>query len=203
LPEYIAQHFWPGVSVWMVLFLSDYILTLTCARLYHAGVNQKIVFEGSYELTPFFQRDIDSLRKISPRFVLVLGLVPAILFITWEIAVPALSEIYFFLLGVFILSQLAIHTRHLRNLFIFRSAATEAVSGRIQYARRVSLRGSAFDLFSFAGLYAVLFAFTQSWFIAGGAFGCVNMGLKHLRLASKHKPAEIAEPAKAAATTSH
>jgi len=202
LPYFIAQHFWPGVSVWVVLFMSDFTLTLTCARLYHAGVNQKIVFEGSYELTPFFQRDIDSLRKISPRFLLVLGLVPAILFIVWELAVPVLPEVYFFLLGVFILSQLAIHTRHLRNLFIFRNAATEAVNGRIRYARHVSLRGSAFDLFSFAGLYAVLFAFTQSWFIAGGAFGCVNIGLKHLRLASKHKPAEIGEPAKAA-TTSH
>jgi hypothetical protein len=203
LPYFIAQHFWPGVSVWVVLFISDFTLTLTCARLYRAGVKQKIVFEGSYELTPFFQRDIDSLRKISPRFFLVLGLVPAALFIIWELAVPVLPEAYFFLLGAFILSQLAIHTRHLRNLFIFRNAATEAVSGRIQYARRLSLRGSAFDLFSFAALYAVLVAFTQSWFIAGGVFGCMNIGFKHLRLASKQKSAEIAEPAKAAATTSH
>jgi hypothetical protein len=190
LSHFIAQHFWPGVSVWVVLFMSDFTLTLTCARLYRNGVNQKIVFEGSYELTPFFQRDIDSLRKVSPRFLLVLTLVPVVLFMLWKLTIADFPQIYFFLLGMLILSQLAIHTRHLRNLFIFREAATDAVSGRIQYARRTSLRGSAFELFSFAGLYAVLVVFTQSWFIAGGVVGCLSIGRKHLWLARKHKPTE-------------
>lgn len=186
MPEYIAQHFWPGVCVWMVLFVSDYILTLTCARLYRSGVNEKIVFEGSYELTPFFQRDIDSLRKVSPRFLLILGIIPLVLFTLWKLTTEDFPQLYFFLLGMLILSQLAIQTRHLRNLFIFREAASPAVSGRIQYARRTSLRASAFELFAFAGLYAVLFAFTHSWFIAGGAFGCLNIGRKHLWLARKY-----------------
>ena len=200
MTEYIARHFWPGVSVWMLLFLSDYILTLTCARLYRNGVNEKIVFEGSYELTPFFQRDIDSLRKLSPRFLLVMILTPSVLFLLWKLTTD-FAAVYFFVLGILVLSQLAIHTRHLRNLFVFREAATNAVTGRIQYARRTSLRGSAFDLFSFAGLYAVLFAFTQSWFIAGGAFGCLNIGRKHLQLAAKHKPTEAGAAVKAATTS--
>src|SRR5258708_24418110 len=46
--------------LWGLLYVSDYALTITCARLY--GRQKTIVFEGSYEITPFFQRDINSLR---------------------------------------------------------------------------------------------------------------------------------------------
>ena len=41
--------------------------------------NTSIVFEGSYEITPFFQRDINSLRAVSPRFVFILLLTLGIL----------------------------------------------------------------------------------------------------------------------------
>ena len=63
---------WPGLSIWVVLFISDYTMTLLCARMYQAGVNEKLVFEGSYEITPFFQKDIDSLRVVSPHFLMAL-----------------------------------------------------------------------------------------------------------------------------------
>ena len=49
------------------LFISDYVLTLACARLYRG--QDKIVFEGSYEITSTDQADVDALRKVSPRFV--------------------------------------------------------------------------------------------------------------------------------------
>lgn len=40
---------------------------LACARLYRG--QDKIVFEGSYEITSTDQADVDALRKVSPRFV--------------------------------------------------------------------------------------------------------------------------------------
>src|SRR5947207_12636171 len=69
MPGFFVQNLWAGLSVWILLFVSDYTLTLICARLYQKSVREKIVFEGSYELTPYFQRDIDALRAVSPRFV--------------------------------------------------------------------------------------------------------------------------------------
>jgi inorganic pyrophosphatase len=61
---------WLGPLAWAVLYSSDLILTITCARPYQA--QHKIVFEGSYEITPFYRADVNALRYFSPRFLLVL-----------------------------------------------------------------------------------------------------------------------------------
>ena len=55
-------HAWPGMVLWALLYVSDYALTITCARLYKQ--QQTIAFEGSYEITPFYQRDIEILTGI-------------------------------------------------------------------------------------------------------------------------------------------
>src|SRR5215469_7294773 len=106
--------------LWGLLYVSDYTLTIACARLYRR--QETIVFEGSYEITPFYQRDIDSLRVVSPRFVFVLCLTLGMLAFLWILneQSPA-PELYQFTLGCLIVVQLAIHIRHLSNLFLFRS----------------------------------------------------------------------------------
>ena len=69
------------MAIWSLLYISDYALTIKCARLY--GRQEKVVFEGSYEITPFFQRDINSLRVVSPRFVFALLLTLGFLGFLW------------------------------------------------------------------------------------------------------------------------
>jgi hypothetical protein len=65
---------WPGTIAWAVIYISDYVLTITCARLYRRNLASKIVFQGSFELNPIFQRDVDSLKIVSPRFLLFLSI---------------------------------------------------------------------------------------------------------------------------------
>lgn len=174
------------MAVWSLLYISDYALTITCARLYRAGVNERIVFEGSYEITPYFQRDIDSLRLISPRFLAILLLGLGMLAVVWVLAGQSLLELYYFALGSMILVQLAVHMRHLRNLFLFRAInSTDAVRGRIEYSRPLMLRMSSYEWLAFSGLFFLLFLFTQNWFLLGGATGCLSLTAKHRRLASK------------------
>ena len=189
LPELFLQNFWIGLAVWAALFVSDYTLTITCARLYQSGVRDKIVFEGSYEITPYFQRDIDSLRRLSPRFILALLWSSVVLFVLWRLVGQSTPEMYCFALGAMILVQLAIHMRHFRNLFLFRAAASNAVRGRIEYSRRVILRSSSLELLEFSGLFLSLFAFTHSWFVLGGGVGCLSVAHKHWRLARRQAPA--------------
>lgn len=179
---------WPGLVVWVALYISDYVLTIVCARLYHAGVKDKLVFEGSYEITPHFQRDIDSLRRVSPRFLAALGLIVLMLSLVWwatrQIDFP---EAYHLVLGAFIGLQLTIHTRHLRNLFLFRAIlSAEGIQGRMEYRRAQMLRLSSLELLAFSGLFVVLFLFTQSWFVLGGAMGCMAVAGKHRKLAREH-----------------
>ncbi len=187
LGTFLVDNLWPGMVVWSVLYISDYSLTLACARLYRRGVSARIVFEGSFEITPYFQSDIDSLKVVSPRFVAAMLLTWVYLAAVWFLAVQSQPHLYEFVLGALISSQLAVHVRHFRNLFLFRAiAGTDAVQGRIQYPRPLMLRMSSVELLAFSVSFGVLFVFTSSWFLLGGAIACLGIALKHRRLANKH-----------------
>jgi hypothetical protein len=182
----------PGLVIWAVLYTSDLLFTMACARLYQAGARNVVVFEGSYEITPYYQNDVDRLRIFSPRFVAALAATGAIQVMIWFLTMRALilPDIYFFALGAMVLVELTIHVRHVRNLFLFRSlAAGEGITGRIEYPRPIMLRLSAVEILSFAGLYLVLFVFTGSWFVLGGAMACLSLAFNHQKLARAHKPA--------------
>ena len=177
---------WPGLTVWVLLYISDYALTITCARLYRGGVNEKLVFEGSYELTPFFQRDIDSLRRVSPRFLVMLFVTTFLLATVWYLSAQSGPELFAFASGSMILLELTVHIRHLRNLFMFRAMSkSDCVRGRIEYSRLFILRISSDELFIFAAFFVLLFIFTQSWFVLGGATACFSTAMKHRRLSRK------------------
>jgi hypothetical protein len=55
----LAASPWTGVALWIILYISDYYLTLYSARGFHEIGHFQ--FEGSLELTPQYQKDIDAL----------------------------------------------------------------------------------------------------------------------------------------------
>lgn len=187
---------WPGLTIWSLLYVSDYAFTIVCARLYRSGVNERLVVEGSFELTPYFQRDIDSLRLISPRFLAMLIFSVLLLALVWFLGFQSTPAIYEFLLGAMILLELTIHIRHVRNFFTFCIIAkSDYVRGRIEYSRIFLLRASATELFAFSGLFLLLFAFTPSWFVLGGAASCASTAVKHRQLLRKlHSKTPAAQP---------
>ena len=188
------DYLWLGPMVWAVLYISDYYLTLTCARLYQAGAREKMAFEGSYEITPFYQTEIDALRRVSPRFLLML--VVSLIWLWWvgQTTAQTSPTFYSFILGALFLVEMAVHIRHVRNYFLFRAMLTNAVRGRLEYSRPVLLMGSAMDLFAFAVMFAVIGISTASPFASGGAVGAAWLGIQHLRLASKaQRAARVAQ----------
>lgn len=186
LSALLLNSLWPGLAIWTVLYVSDYAWTIACARLYRAGVSERIVFDGSYEITPYFQRDIDSLRVVSPRFIMALILSLIWLSVVWWLASLSVPQMYSFALGAVILLELAIHVRHFRSFFLFRAVIrTDAVRGRVEYSRWLMLRLSSIELLTFSGVFAILFLFTESWFVLGGATACLSTAGKHWRLARK------------------
>lgn len=186
MPEWFLDRLWPGLVAWTALYISDYSLTIACARLYQAGAGDKIALEGSYEITPYFERDIDALRRVSPRFLAALLLSLVWLSVIWWLAMDTWPELYSFGLGAVVLMEMAVHMRHLRNLFLFRAlVGSDAVRGRIEYPRPLMLRMSSIEFLAFSGLYLVVFLFTGSWFVLGGVMGCLSLAGKHLRLARR------------------
>src|SRR5262249_55044904 len=150
----------------------------------------KIVFEGSYEITPVFQADVDALRKMSPRFLVTLVASTAYVWWVRQAAGPSTGyfDFYIGVLGSLVLLQATVHIRHLRNWFLFARGGA-LIEGRMTYPPSFMLRLSAFDLLLFAGLYFALFVVTASMFTLGGAIACAVLSINHYRLARRHTAA--------------
>lgn len=192
LENLLVDNLWISMVIWAILFVSDYYLTIYGAILYQTYAKQYLVFEGSYELTPYYQSDINALRRISPRFLLMLGLSIVALIILWILSVTFLQMpwLFSFVLGALILSEVVVHIRHIRNIYLFRqtSEANSGLKGHIEYSRRVILKSSALEMTSYSVLFLLSFLIGGSWFFLGGAVRCLFLALKHLRLARKSSP---------------
>jgi hypothetical protein len=182
---------WAGPLLWALAYLSDNLLTIACARRYQS--QNKIVFEGSYELTPFYAADVNALRSLSPRFLLALAFSAGYLVLVQRVcaASPSLEPLYLGILGAMLGLQMTVHVRHLRNWFLF-TEVIEHVRGRLEYPRRILLRASAHELGLFASLYVVAFAVSASPFFLGAALACGVLSLNHRLMARRHRPAAAA-----------
>jgi hypothetical protein len=167
---------WPTLVIWSVLYVLDYIQTLRGARLYHQVGKQYVATEGSYELTPYFQADVDKFRMISYRLLLMLAIsLAGVTLVWWLASLVGLLEIFSVLAGGLILRSVVVHTQHIRNIASFRYVAQhpDQIKGKIEYARALILWNRSIEFGLFAGLFLALFAITGSWFVAGGALGCL------------------------------
>jgi hypothetical protein len=192
MAELFAGSLWPSLISLILLYISDYSLTIYCARLYQTRAKDKLVLEGSYELTPYYQRDVDSLRRFSPRFLFALCAISIGLAAIWWISLEntGMWVVYQLASGMLILPQLAVHVRHVRNVVTFQTAFSEdGVRGRIEYPRWVGLRISSTELWGFAALYLVVFAITGSLFVIGGVVMCASLARKHGGLSRKARVA--------------
>jgi hypothetical protein len=182
---------WLGPLAWAFLYVSDYALTIACARLYLG--QDRIAFEGSYEITPVFQRDVNALRRISPRFLAIL--VASTAYLAWLSLATERWDFrgpYRFTLGGLLLTELMVHMRHLRNWFLFRWAlGVNGVRGRLEYPRGVLLRTSALEVFLFTLLYGFLCLVTGDVFVLGGALACAVLAGNHYRLARRHDASRL------------
>ena len=164
----MTDSLWPGLLIWVALYISDYWCTLTCARMYQRGVRDVVAFEGSYELTPYYQKDVDALRWMSPRFVVALVASIGVLVALWSASRQSFEGAYAFGLGALVLVEAAVHVRHARNLYIFRRIlAHDGVSGRIEYARSFALALSGLELLGFALAYLAAWLADPTAFLAG------------------------------------
>jgi len=185
---WLATSPWYGVVLWIILYTSDYYLTLYCARGFRdIGHFQ---FEGSFELTPQYHKDIDNLRPVSKlHLVLLVAYSLLILAVWWITSLSAFLEwAYPLYLGMFLLLEVAVHLRHLRNVALIREARRSGgVEGEIRYKRWFSYRISASEIYIYATLFLLIALLTYSLFFLGGAIMCYGMGLRHRRMAKKTK----------------
>jgi hypothetical protein len=192
--DVLVTSVWPGVVLCLVLYTADYAMTLVTARLYATRAKQKMVIEGSFELNPLFEKDVDSGRLVSKRWVIGLAVVIVLMALLWHLANSAdRLEGYLFALGGMVFLQLALQMRHLRNWFLFATAlGDDGLRGRIEYPRWVALSVSAFEFLLFAALYGIAYLASQSILLLGGATTCVVIAVQHYLLSRKARKSAAA-----------
>ena len=185
---WLARSPWLGVILWIILYVSDYYLTIYSARGFkEIGHFQ---FEGSFELTPQYQKDIDALKPVSRLHLILLVIYSLLILAIWYlfIYILVLPWAYLLYLGMFLLLEVAVHLRHFRNVFLIREIRRNGgASGQISYKKWFSYRVSAFELYLYFGLFLIVAALEASPFFLGGAIMCFGNGFRHSRMAKKTK----------------
>lgn len=183
---WLTSNPWYGVICWVILYISDYYLTIRSARGFRDI--DRFRFEGSMELTPQFQKDVDNLRPVSKRHIIWLFASSLIILVVWWIThLNIYLELAFPLyLGMFLLLEVAVHLRHLRNLAMIREIQRNGgIDGQITYKQWFSYRNSANELYITGTFFLLVALLTFSTFFLGGAIACYGTGVSHARLAKK------------------
>jgi hypothetical protein len=178
----------PGVILWIILYISDYTLTIYSARGFREIGHFK--FEGSFELTPQFQKDVDTLKPVSKWHIILLVLYSLLIVFIWGFTKRLLffPWTYLLYLGTFLLLEVGVHLRHLRNISLIQEIRKNGgVEGQISYKKWFSYRISASEFYLYSALFLIFAVLTYSPFFLGGAIMCFGTGFKHGRLAKKAK----------------
>src|SRR5215207_6113340 len=106
---WLARSPWIGVILWIILYISDYYLTIYSARGFREIGHFR--FEGSFELTPQYQKDIDELKPVSKRHIILLILYSLLIVCIWWLTkqIPFFPWTYMLYLGMFLLMEVAVH----------------------------------------------------------------------------------------------
>jgi len=182
---WLATSPWYGVILWIILYISDYYLTIYSARGFREiGHFQFEVFE----LTPQFQKDVDALKPVSKRHVVLLILCSLLIILVWWLAKRTLffPLTYLLFLGMFLFMEVAIHFRHFRNIFLIREIRKGGgVEGQIFYRKWFSYRISSLEFHMFSAFFLIIAVLNYSIFFLGGAVACWAIGFNHNILAKK------------------
>ncbi len=177
--QFLFDYFGIPVVLWMILYTSDYYLTIWGAYLYTHGAKAHWDVEGSYELNPLYEKDIDLRILLSPRFLIYLAGSTLVLLIVRGLA-RDLPALFLLLAGGLILLEAFVHFRHIRNLVsLWHLRQGIGMAGRIEYRRWYTYRSSSIEGLVYAVFFGLVAALGGSWFFAGGALSCLGIFIRH------------------------
>jgi hypothetical protein len=171
--------------IWAVMYMFDYSATLWFARLYRQSLNRHFTYEGGVEMNPVFEEEVAGLRLVSPRFLILLSLMAAMLiFFGW---LGPLAGNFEFMVGAFLLLWMFIDLRHIRNLYFHLHLKNRpaSVEGRIKQSYWLNQRLVSFDAFTFSIVYGLAWLANGQQFFLGGMFVCFVLALRHFFLANR------------------
>ena len=132
MESWLTLNPWIGMILWTIIYISDYVMTIASARKYKS--NPHIEFEGSYELTAQFEKDVNALNPVSKRHILMLILTNLLLIIFWQLfSLLQFQRGFAFVLGMLLLMEIGVHLRHR----IFLGQARQLLAKRLFLHTRI------------------------------------------------------------------
>ena len=191
LSEFFLNSLLASIGLWLLLSITDSLLTIAGAKLYQRGAKDHFIFPGSYEIEPEHQEDVDNYRTFSFRFILGLIMSGGLLSI---IHATGFKRLFALIWGGLVFLQLAVHLGHFRNLLLFSLARrSNGIEGQIKYERWLGQRLSSADFFGYGLLFTTIYLFTGSLIILGGAVACLLMGIRHGLMSTKNVAGNIVD----------
>jgi hypothetical protein len=182
-----------GVLLWIVLHAADYLLTIWGAVERERRAAHVIMLDGSYELNPLFQKSVNERRWVSARFLITLVGVAALIgcmnaVVGAQPGAQAPQEVF---IGALLFTRVALISRHLQNIWLFRRMAEhpESVVGQLRYERRTVVLVSAFQAAGISALVVLAAVLSPTPALIGGALGLSLLTVLNLALAFKRRPA--------------
>jgi len=171
--------------VWAGMYIFDFSATLWLARLYQNNLARHFTHEGGVEMNPVFEKDIAGLRLISPRFLILLTVMTALLVFLGMLD-PGGPD-FEFVMGAFLLLWSFIDLRHLRNIYFYLHLKSRpaAVDGHIRQTYWLDQRLVAYDAFAFGVVCGIAGLVSERPFFLGGLLICFLLALRHFLLANR------------------
>jgi hypothetical protein len=180
---------WLVAGLWGILSIIDFVATMLYSKAYREFLSDTVQYEHGVEMNPNFEKDVGQLRWFSPRYILsMLGVAALIRLAGLWLPAPWFEA----LAGAALLLVLITDLRHIENLSMvwFLKSDPESFKGRIEQSYKLSQRRVALGGFNIGVLYFLIFLLTGRIFFAGGALICVIYAIRHFLLSSRKLPEE-------------
>ena len=190
--SFLVAHPILAALIWAAMYIFDFTATIWFSRQYQQSIQRHFTYEGGVEMNPVFERDIASLNWFSPRFLVLLTLMVAVLVFVGTL--DPLGGNFEFMLGAFLLLWVFVDLRHIRNLYfhLHLKARPAAMDGHIRQSYWLGQRLVSYDALAYGLVYGLAWLASERQFFLGGMSVCLLLALRHFLLASrKPKVSEI------------
>lgn len=185
----LVGHPWIVAVLWGGLSIFDFVGTMLYSKAYREFLSATVKYEHGVEMNPTFEKDVQTLRWISPRYIFLMLVVALLIILVGTWLPPLWFEA---LAGAALLLVLITDLRHIENLslVLFLKSDPEGFKGQIEQSYRLSQRRVAVGGFTIGVLYLIIYLLTGRVFFAGGAFISILFAGRHILLSRRKLPAE-------------
>lgn len=185
----LVGHPWIVAVLWGGLSIFDFFGTMLYSKAYREFLSATVKYEHGVEMNPTFEKDVQTLRWISPRYIFLMLVVALLIILVGTWLPPLWFEA---LAGAALLLVLITDLRHIENLslVLFLKSDPEGFKGQIEQSYRLSQRRVAVGGFTIGVLYLIIYLLTGRVFFAGGAFISILFAGRHILLSRRKLPAE-------------